>query len=238
MRLPHRHVELRSPPVVEVAKLAVLVGAPAVVRVDGCLLILDAKLLQRHARSAQVLVHPGEVDRCSAGRLVTANLFEEPRLEFGIAQRLGRRPGHPRAFGPAQILADRSLRQARRRLDLPLRAALLVLQSQYFSDLSHGVSRRHPFVPRPEVRESGVGCDHRVVAAPEARAGWPCASRDWTSAPAGAQVRRNSCPGHRNQCPGAPESVPRSSGISAQVLPESVPRCQRNGCPSRAGIRR
>ncbi len=52
------------------------------------------------------------------------------------------------------------------------------------------------------------------------------------------------CPdGADSRCPSAPESVPKCSGIGAQVpgtgaqvRPESVPKSGRNRCPSQAGI--
>jgi hypothetical protein len=37
--------------------------------------------------------------------------------------------------------------------------------------------------------------------------------------------------------PKCPERVPKCAGIGAQVPPEQVPKCRRNGCPSHAGIR-
>jgi hypothetical protein len=71
--LQHREVDLRAKSRVQVAELTVLIRRDAALEIDRGA-ILGPQQLQRHARLAKLVMHPGHVDRRSPRRLVLAGV--------------------------------------------------------------------------------------------------------------------------------------------------------------------
>jgi hypothetical protein len=125
--LAHRERELRLPLGVEVAELAVLIRSALVSCCRRRFLILEAQELERDARATKLSMNPLEVDRNASERLIGAELLEQARLDVCVAQAPRDVPRDPGIRRPLQIVRDGPLREASRRLDLPLRAAALEL---------------------------------------------------------------------------------------------------------------
>src|SRR5690606_36275113 len=90
MRLSHRERELRLPPCVEIAKLAVLIRELRAAAEPRCFLVLNAQSLQRDTSAAQLAVYPLEVDRDALRRLAATERSEQLRLELDVVERLRR----------------------------------------------------------------------------------------------------------------------------------------------------
>jgi hypothetical protein len=93
--------------------------------------VLVPKELQRHARAAELAVHPPEV------RLPTTALRdrrpEQPRLELGVDQAVRQGPGESRPLRPLQGARHRPQAHRTGARDRPVRESGLVFESENLS---------------------------------------------------------------------------------------------------------
>src|ERR1700743_946973 len=152
MDLAHREVGLRPKVRVQIAELAVAVRrATRGRRLGRGVSVLEPQLLQRHARAPQLTVHPRQIDRDPARRLVSAGVAEEARFDLSVVQVPHRLPRQPGDGGPAQVLAKRALRHARRRRDLALAQTTLEPKTKNLSNFTHRVTLHRATMPSPVV---------------------------------------------------------------------------------------
>jgi hypothetical protein len=129
--LPHRGRQGPRPVVVVPAELAVTI--------PGGLLrqVLEVQPLQGDARAFELLVNPRHVRHRSRDTDEFAHPPEQPRLQLRVVEVGGERPCQCRALSPAAVLRHRPQAHAARTGDRPVGQALLVLQPQNLSHLSH-----------------------------------------------------------------------------------------------------
>ena len=134
MLLAHDQVLLLAPPPVQFAEAAVAVAARFL------LAVLLPQQLQRHVpvplqlplQVLEVRLGPVAQPRRRRHRPTVNQLLQRALVELG-----GQRPAQPRLPGARQHLLHPALRHPAAAGDLPLRAARLVAQPQYFLDVLH-----------------------------------------------------------------------------------------------------
>jgi hypothetical protein len=136
--LAHRGSQRPSPALVVPAKLAVAIpgGLP--------LEILQPEAQQRHPGPLELVVDPGHVRQGSGNPDQVANALEEAAFELPVVPVLRQGPHQPGLVGPAAVLRHRPHADPTRPGDGAVGQALLVLQPQDFTYLSHQQPlRRH-----------------------------------------------------------------------------------------------
>jgi len=204
MHTAHRRLETYAPCAVQLAKLAVLIRFESLAPSRNSLLVFGPQQLQSRCALVQLVVHMRVVDSRAPRGLVAARVAKQQRLRLAVGHALHELPRQPRRLRALQVAADRSDCRRQRARYFTLAAAACLVQSQNFSNLSHGEAFRHPVAVAPLRGALDDSC-------------WPSPSHPFLSP--GHMARRVQV--RRNQ---------RSSafGTSVQVVSERPFKCFRN----------
>ena len=131
MDLAHDDVYVAAPRLVEVGELAVAIA------VGVLLSVFEPQELEGDRLLAQLLVDIAPV-RGRAGRRRGGRRREQGRLQGGVVEPLGQRPGQPGQLGPPHVIGQGGSRDAQRGADLAEAQTLSQAQAEDVTDLSHG----------------------------------------------------------------------------------------------------
>ena len=174
MRLAHHEIESRTPTVIALAELTVLIRRLFAVASFGRLDVLGPQQLQRHARATELLVHPLEVDGRARERCAVLRLCEQTRLELGVGERLRVGPRDRTRASALEVVADGAGADPTREGDLPVGTPALELQPKDFTNLAHRVSLRHGLPSRDDAHAARVRGDLLVLRSVDGARGRLC----------------------------------------------------------------